>query len=62
MIQPTAECPFFDVAGLAAYLGVRPLTVRRLVVAGKLRPSRVGRVLRFSEERVKRFLEGKNDA
>jgi excisionase family DNA binding protein len=41
---------------VARRLAVVPLTVYRLTKLGRLRPRRIGRLLRFEENDVERFL------
>ena len=41
---------------VARRLAVAPLTVYRLTKLGRLRPRRIGRLLRFEEADVERFL------
>jgi excisionase family DNA binding protein len=41
---------------VAELLGVTPLTVQRLRVAGHLRASKIGRLVRFEEKDVQAFI------
>jgi excisionase family DNA binding protein len=46
-----------DVPAVARRLDVSEKTVRRLIDRGKLRPHRIGRLLRISEQELGRFLD-----
>jgi len=46
---------------VAAYLNIWPRTVRRLVAGGRLRHVRIGRVVRFSQADVFRFIEARKE-
>lgn len=48
---------FYTVKTLAEKLAVAPLTVRRLVMAGKLPAVRIGRAIRFNPVAVAAFLD-----
>lgn len=50
----------FSANTVAQRLSVTPLTIYRWTRAGLLRPVRLGRLLRFSDEEVARFLRGKS--
>ena len=53
---PIDTRPLLDVAGVAAWLGVNPETVRRHARAGHLRTVRVGRAHRFRPADVEAYL------
>ena len=46
-----------DVPAVARRLNVSEKTVRRLIARGELRAHRIGRLLRISEEELRRFLD-----
>jgi excisionase family DNA binding protein len=46
----------FDVRGAAEVLAISPWTVRALVREGKLRPVRVGRLVRLDEKELEKFV------
>jgi excisionase family DNA binding protein len=47
----------FDVPAVARRLDISQKTVRRLIARGALRAHRIGRLLRISDEELRRFLE-----
>jgi excisionase family DNA binding protein len=46
----------YDVKAAALALAVSPWTIRAYIRAGKLRPVRLGRLVRLQEEELERFL------
>ena len=46
----------YDVESAARMLAVSPWTIRAYVRQGKLRPIRVGRLVRFDEQELERFV------
>jgi excisionase family DNA binding protein len=54
--------PLYDVKSTAQLLGVSTWTVRGYIRQGKLHPVRIGRLVRFEEEELSRFVaSGKSD-
>ena len=51
----TTRC--YSVKDLAETLGVKPLTIYRLLKAGRLRAFRVGRAVRIEQKAVDAFIE-----
>ncbi len=54
-----------DVKDAAALLAVSPWTVRAYIRAGKLKPIRLGRLVRLDEEEIQRFVmeaSGENES
>jgi excisionase family DNA binding protein len=54
-----AEMRLLTLEEVAGFLAVSERTVRRLVAARRLRCVRLGRVLRFQQAELFRFVEGK---
>jgi excisionase family DNA binding protein len=52
VVQPRA----FSIAQTATILGVSPISIRRLIARGLLRPNRSLRHLRIPESEITRFL------
>ena len=48
--------PLLDVNGAAQLLAVSPWTIRAYISQGKLRPIRIGRLLRFDSTELERFV------
>jgi excisionase family DNA binding protein len=48
--------PLYDVKSTAQLLGVSTWTVRAYIRQGKLRPVRIGRLVRLDEEELSRFV------
>jgi len=48
--------PLLDVKGAAQALAVSPWTIRSYVQNGKLRAVRIGRLVRFEEKELQRFI------
>ena len=46
----------YDVKGAAQALAVSPWTIRAYIRDGKLKPVRLGRLVRLQEEELERFL------
>jgi excisionase family DNA binding protein len=46
----------YDVKAAAELLSISPWTVRAFIRHGKLRPIRVGRLVRLEEEELERFI------
>jgi excisionase family DNA binding protein len=46
----------YDVKGAAELLAISPWTVRAYIRDGKLRPIRVGRLVRLEEQELERFV------
>ena len=55
--QPTYAPRFYSPKVIAGCLGLTETTIRRYINTGKLPATRVGGVMRVSEEDYKRFLE-----
>jgi len=51
------EQEWFSPKEAARRMGLSLATVRRLIKQRRLRPSRIGRVLRISESAIERFME-----
>jgi hypothetical protein len=54
--SPTGEIGAFKLKGAAAYLGISPISVHRLVQRGLLKPNRALRHLLFSKAQLDEFL------
>jgi excisionase family DNA binding protein len=52
----------FDVNAAARQLAVSPWTVRAYIRQGKLRPIRIGRLVRLDEEELLRFVASRKSA
>jgi excisionase family DNA binding protein len=50
-----------DVRGVARILGISPWTVRAAIREGKLRPVRIGRLVRVEESEILRFITQATD-
>lgn len=48
----------FDVNGAAQLLAISPWTVRAYIRQGKLRPVRIGRLVRIEENEIQEFVAG----
>jgi excisionase family DNA binding protein len=48
--------PLYDVKAAAQVLAISPWTVRAYIRDGKLKPVRLGRLVRLQEEELERFL------
>lgn len=46
----------FTVSALADYLELKPMTIREMIRAGKIRASKIGKEWRITETAVKEFL------
>ncbi len=51
----------YTIEEVAAILRVKPVTVRRLIAAGKIRHVRVGRQIRISESALNTYLAEQTD-
>jgi excisionase family DNA binding protein len=51
----------YDVKGAAQVLAISPWTVRAYIRDGKLKPVRIGRLVRLQEEELERFLNAAPD-
>lgn len=52
----------YDVNAAARQLSVSPYTVRAYIRQGKLRPVRIGRLVRLDEEELSRFVASSKEA
>jgi len=59
--RPSERFRLMTLLEVAQYLAVSPKTVRRLVGRGKLSCVRVGRVLRFQQADLFRFVEARRE-
>lgn len=48
--------PLVDVNGAARLLSISPWTVRAYIRDGKLTPVRIGRLVRFTDQELQRFV------
>lgn len=54
--------PLYDVKAAARLLSVSPWTVRAYIRQGKLRPFRIGRLVRLDEQELERFVSEAKDS
>lgn len=57
MIRHSADGELLDMKGAAAYLKVDVKSLRKLIHAGKLRPARIGGLLRIDSRDLQKLVE-----